>query len=94
MKYQLKKPLTLAPGHAPLSELTFREEVTAGDLRGVKLRALEDPITDDMMKIAAHLCAQPEHVLYKLGLADMTEVLKIVGDFLGAGLEIGTEPSL
>jgi hypothetical protein len=89
---KLKKPISLGEEGAPITELSFREEIVAGDLRGIKLKSLEDPAADDLLKIAGRLCGQPDAVMSRLGLADLAQVLEVVGGFLSAGLEIGSEP--
>ena len=97
--YTLKKPIqvvkkgTDGDSIETLTQLTFRDEVVAGDLRGIKLAVLGDPAGDDLLKIASRLCAQPEIVLNKLGIPDTIAIGEIVFGFLGAGLEIPTAPS-
>jgi hypothetical protein len=93
MKLALKKPIQVGEQGAPIESLTFREEVCAGDLRGMKARSLEDPTFDDLLKIAGRLCAQPDLVMSKLSLEDMGEVIKAVAGFMNAGQETGTAPS-
>lgn len=92
MKYQLKKPVKI--GTAPdITELTFREEVCAGDLRGVKIQALQDPDTADILKLGGRLCAQPDEVMNRLGIADLLETTRMVTGFLFSGLLTGNEAS-
>jgi hypothetical protein len=88
MKLTLKKPIKLGEEGEPISVLTFREEVVAGDMRGIPMR--EPPHYDDLMKIAGRLCGQPDPVMNKIGFEDMKEVLEIVGGFLSGGPETGT----
>jgi hypothetical protein len=88
--FKLKKPIKVGETTEPVTELKLREEVCAGDLRGIKLSSLQDPMTDDLLKIAARLSGQTELVINKLGLEDMGEVLAAVVDFLGAGQGTGT----
>lgn len=88
MKLELKKPIQIGEA-AAITHLTFREEICAGDLRGMKVNALGDPSTDDMLKIASRLCGEPDPVLAKLSLADLVEVLGLVSRFLQSGLETG-----
>lgn len=90
MKITLTKPVQFGDG-APITEITLREEMVAGDLRGIKASSLADPTFDDLLKIAGRLCSQPDGFMPKLGLADMTAVLEVVGDFLNAGMS-GTKP--
>lgn len=81
MKLALKKPVQLGEG-LPVSELILREEITAGDLRGIKLSSLADPQADDMLKIAARLSGQPDVVIGKLCLEDFGSVVEAIRSFL------------
>lgn len=92
MKYILKKPLRLTESAPEVTELNFREEITAGDIRGVKLSALGDPSTDDLLKVAGRLCGQPDALMAKLSVADLMKVGEITFGFFATGLEIGTGP--
>lgn len=92
MRLVLKKPVMLGETGSPVSELLFREELVAGDLRGIKLSSLSDPTSDDLLKISGRLCGQTDLVMSKLCLADMAEVLSIVSSFLAGGLETGNKP--
>lgn len=86
MKYTLKKPIQVGEAQ-PVTELTFREEVVAGDLRGVPMR---DPMLfDDLLKIAGRLCAQPDNVMARLSVEDLMEVAPLVGGFIGASPTTG-----
>lgn len=90
MKYVLKNPIQLGEGPA-VTELNFREEVVAGDMRGLPMR---DPMHwDEILKLASRLSGQPEAVINKLSFRDLTEVTKRVAGFIGAGLETGTTGS-
>lgn len=89
MKYTLRKPIQVGEEGEPITSLTFRESVCAGDMRGLKFSALADMTTDDLMKIAGRLCAQDAVVMNKLSLPDMLEVATLVGNFMGSGLETG-----
>ena len=92
MKLVLKKPIQL--GSDPeVTELVFRDEICAGDLRGIKLSSIADMATDDVLKIAGRLCAKPDAVMNKLGAADLFKVVEVVGGFLADGLGIGTAAS-
>lgn len=91
VKHTLKTAIVLGEG-APVVELNFRTAVVAGDLRGIKFSALQDPATEDLLKIAGRLCGQPDVVLSKLSIADTLEVVSLVGGFLEAGLETGSKP--
>lgn len=91
MKYQLKRPIKI--GDAPeITTFTVREEVCAGDMRGLKVQALNDPSVDDMLKMAGRLAAQPDEVMNRLSPADLVEVTVLVMGFLTAGQQTGTTP--
>lgn len=90
MKLTLKKPVSMGEGGPPISELVFREEVVAGDLRGVKLSALKDPSFDDMLKIAGRLCAQTENTMARLSVDDAADVIGLVAGFLAGSPATGT----
>jgi hypothetical protein len=89
MRVKLKRPIQIAAKDGAeietISELTIREEICAGDLRGIKLKSLEDPSMDDLLKIAGRLAAQPDHVMNRLGLDDMGEIVQAVASFLDRG---------
>lgn len=90
---KLKKPIAHGELSAPITELSFREEVVAGDLRGVAMR--EPMMFEDLLKIAGRLCGQPEAVMQKLSVTagDMNEVLQLVGNFMSGGQPTGSEQS-
>lgn len=93
MKLTLKKPIRLGETTPEITELTFREEVVAGDLRGIRQSALAtDPLIDDVLKIAGRLCGQPDAVMNRLSVYDTGEVMALVHDFFKRGLETGTTP--
>ncbi len=89
MDYKLKRPLRLTESAAEVTELHLREELCAGDLRGIKLATLGDMATEDVLKVTSRLCGQPEALLAKLHVADLMKIAEIVVGFLGSGLEIG-----
>jgi hypothetical protein len=93
IKYTLKTPVALGERGTPITELVFRATVVAGDLRGLRLSALADLGTDDLLKVAARLCAQPEPVLTRLSLEDFVAVVEIVGGFLFPGRKTGLTQS-
>jgi hypothetical protein len=88
---QLKKPITLSAESAPITELRIRNEVVAGDVRGVPMRNPMD--WSDLLKIAGRLAAQPDAVMNKLSMVDLAAVAEQVIDFLGIGPATGSEPS-
>lgn len=79
----LKKPIQL--GSETISKLEFREPV-AKDLRKLPLDAMSMGV---MLDLAGDLCAQPNHVIDQLGMADTQQVLGVVGGFLAAIQETG-----
>ncbi len=99
MKYALKDPIAILSKDTGLpietvSELTFRESVCAGDLRGIKASALGDPMIDDIIKIAGRLSGQSEAVMIRLSFQDLDEIGALVFGFLHAGRKTGTTQSL
>ncbi len=83
---KLKKPIMVGEGE-PITELSFRDEVCAGDMRGLAMR---DPMHwDDILKIAGRLCGQTDVVMNKLSFADTAKVVEMTGNFMSAGLETG-----
>ncbi len=90
---KLSKPIVLTEGSTAIEQLTFRDELVSGDLRGIKLSSLGDPTADEMLKIAGRLCAQPDAVMNRLSLADLGGVLELVAGFMSAGQQTGTKPS-
>lgn len=89
MKITLKRPVI--HGSETIAELTLREEVVAGDMRGLPMR--DPPHWDDLLKIAGRLAAQPDSVMARLSFADTSKVIEVVAGFMGAGLETGPTPS-
>lgn len=87
--YKLLKPVQLGEQGAPVTELTFREEIVAGDMRGIAIR--ENMLFDDVLKLASRLCGQPEPLLNKLSFPDFQEVAGIVSGFMEAGPTTGTK---
>lgn len=92
MKLALKKPIRVGETSPEITELTFREEVVAGDLRGIKQSSLADPLIDDVLKIAGRLTGQPDAVMNRLSAEDLAEVMATVHGFFAVGPETGTKP--
>lgn len=86
IKIQLKTPITF--GRDEIKELSFREPV-AGDFFGLPI---DKQTVGDVMALASPLCGKPPAALAKLSLADMKEVLEVVGGFMTAGLGMPTTP--
>lgn len=92
MKLALKKPIRVGETTPEISELTFREEVVAGDLRGIRMSALADPSVDDLLKIGGRLSGQPDAVMNRLSPEDFGEVAALVNGFFASGPGTGTKP--
>lgn len=88
IKYALKKPI--AHGDDMITELRFRDEVVAGDLRGIRF-GKEGLVTEDLLRIAGRLCGQTDPVMSKLSMPDFCAVSEMIGGFLGAGLTLPSE---
>jgi hypothetical protein len=92
---KLSKPVLVGSGEdgdvKKVEELVFREEIVAGDLRGIPMR--DPPFWDDLLKIAGRLCGQPDVVINKLSFQDANEVAALVGGFTGVGQPTGNKPS-
>lgn len=91
---KLHKPVQLGETGTRISELHLRSEITAGDLRGIKLGNLADLATDDLLKICGRLCGQPDPVMNRLSLQDFGEVASAVLPLLQGGQPTQTAPSL
>jgi hypothetical protein len=86
MKYTLKKPVQF--GEKLIADLTMREEICAGDVRGIKLGALGDPSTmpaEDMMRLIGRLSGLTDGEIAKLGLQDLAALSNAVLDFFSLG---------
>lgn len=89
---KLKKPIVYDAKGAggemtkeTVTEMTFRDEIVSGDLRGVKASELGDPPVEVLMRIASRLSGQPEVVMAKLGVGDTGEIGSLIIGFMGAG---------
>lgn len=89
----LKKPVRLGETTPEIRELRFRDELVAGDLRGINLKGLEDFPATDILTIGGRLCGQPDAVMNRLSLADLGQVVEIVLGFLSDGQQTGTGTS-
>lgn len=87
MKYALKRPIKV--GDAPeITSLTLREELSAGDLRGLKLRSLASPLdmsVDDMLKIVGRLSGRSDPEMSRLSPEDFGALGEIIADFFSSG---------
>jgi hypothetical protein len=93
VKVVLKKPISRGEDDPAVTELHLRDEITAGDLRGIKFSQLKDPCPDDILTIASRLCGHPLAVLNRMSLHDLGAVGEVIISFLGDGRETGNEPS-
>lgn len=98
MKLTLKEPVERCTEDgkilATISELNFRDRLTAGDFRGLRVSSLgPEMMVDDMLRLASRLCAQPDDVLNKLGMIDLDAVTNTIMGFRLAGREIGATRS-
>ena len=88
MRYALKKPIQVTPDAVPVTEITLRESLCAGDLRGIKLGKIVSPLemqTEDLLKIIGRLSARSEPEVNALGLEDFAALAEVVGGFLSPG---------
>lgn len=93
MKHVLQKPVQVGKEGGLITELVFREEPCAGDLRGIKLSSLgPDMLTDDLLKVAGRLCAQDSLVMDRLSIPDLNDVGTLVLGFLFPGPKTQTTP--
>jgi hypothetical protein len=91
MKYKLQEPITLGEGE-PITELTLREKIVAGDMRGLAMR---DPMQhDEILKLIGRLAGQPDPVVNRMAFADYVEVSALVAGFMEPGPATGTKQSL
>ncbi len=88
MKLTLKKPVQ--NGSVTVTELTFREEMVAGDVRGIIVRT--EMTFDDFLKIGGRLCAQPDQVMNSLGMADMLAIIGFVAPLFAGGPSTAPAP--
>lgn len=84
MKYTLQKPIKIGDAE-PIKELTLREDICAGDLRGIKLVQMAEMPTDDLLKIIGRISGRSQPELDKLSMADLGALGSLVLDFLGGG---------
>ncbi len=72
-------------GSRTISELTLRKP-KAKDMRQFPLA----PQMGDMLDLASKLAGEPTSVIDELSVQDMTRVVEVIGDFLGASQATGT----
>jgi hypothetical protein len=83
---KLKEPVTF--GSEVVAELHLRRP-RAKDFRRFPMQ----PTIGDVLDLVGVLAGQPKPVIDELGVADLSAVMGIVGDFVPGGLPTGTEPS-
>lgn len=88
MQYVLKKPVKLGEQGETVTALTLRDEVCAGDMRGITMRTELD--YGDAIKLISRLSGQPEALVNKLHFADFSELAVVVVGFLNAGPATGS----
>lgn len=89
---KLSKPVTVAG--VTVTELKLRNEVVAGDLRGIKLAEFVRGLpVDDVLTIGGRLSGQTAAVMNGLSFQDLSELTGAIGGFLGLGPETGTTAS-
>lgn len=81
-KLKLKEPIHY--GSEVITELEIRKP-KAKDMRVLP----QNPSTGDIIDLAGRLCAQPASVMDELGIEDLTQLMEIVGGFLGHGQKTG-----
>lgn len=86
MKHTLRRPISI-PGVPTITELNLREELCAGDFRGIKRRQFfQEWDGTDMIKLISRLSGQPEavigHVPNGMSEQDLDDIgEKLVGFF-------------
>lgn len=88
MRFVLKRPISIPGAPAPIAELTLREELCAGDFRGIKLGNLGNPVempADDMIKLISRLSGRSEHEIGKLSDFDFGVIGERVIGFFSPG---------
>lgn len=74
-----------------INELTFRERVCAGDMRGLKIDELAQ--VDSILRLASRLTGQPDPVLNKLDAVDVIRITEVVTCFFVPGPTSGSGSS-
>jgi hypothetical protein len=72
-------------GSRTIDELTLRKP-KAKDMRQFPL----NPQMGDMLDLASRLAGEPTSIIDELSVQDMTRVVEVIGDFLGASQATGT----
>jgi hypothetical protein len=80
---KLEEPIQF--GSRTIDELTLRKP-KAKDMRQFPL----NPQMGDMLDLASRLAGEPTSIIDELSVQDMTRVVEVIGDFLGASQATGT----
>ena len=80
---ELQDPIEF--GSRVIDQLTIRKP-KAKDMRKFPL----NPSMGDMLDLASVLAGEPTSVIDELSVPDMTRVVEVIGDFLGASQATGT----
>ena len=72
-------------GSREIEQLSIRKP-KAKDMRNFPL----NPTMGDMLDLASALAGEPTSVIDELSVPDMTRVVEVIGDFLGASQPTGT----
>jgi hypothetical protein len=90
---QIKLTEAVRVGSTEVAEITLRDRVVSGDLRGVSWRKLESLDHDAIMTIGGRLAGQPDVVMQGLVLTDALRVVEAVVALFGTGPLTGRTPS-
>jgi hypothetical protein len=89
VKLVLKDPIELKDNEGKttetITELTFREKVVAGDMRGIKLATFIELEAGDVIKITSRLTGKVEAVIAKLSILDLYKCTEVLGGFFFGG---------
>ena len=91
VKYTLKTPIAWGEQET-ITELTVRRP-TAGDFRGIELKRNVEVSFDDKLTLASRTTGTEKAKLERMDVADMTEVYKIISNFISPSPQIGNAPS-
>lgn len=80
---KLREPITF--GSETISELRVRPP-KAKDIRTLPAK----PTTGDILNLAGRLCGLTPPQIDEMGMADTSELLEVVGNFMQPGLQTGT----
>ena len=84
VKITLATPIT--HGNKTIGELEFLRNLTAGDLRDMKVGV---PTYDDIREIASRICGVPAPILKNMDWDDFAEVVEVIMVFFNRSRQIG-----